>query len=249
MNLKQAEEFYKQYNGMEFHMSREKLPEYREFCALNIADSVKKQWRCERWNEYYACFPYEDMETAVYIFATLLDFMPPEPEYFSMMKETAERIETLLDSRQAGYVVHEIVGKNAYKGHGGLIELCCKNGCKDMAEDLIRLAIRLIDKAAEDSDIYLLSVRSYLVDVCELYGLELCNNTKKKLIRENGEHLFKYYYRGAQEGNGFAMGELGKYYRDGIGCEKNLDLAKMWMERAYEKGNKMIYPYLRELIT
>lgn len=247
MDIKQAEEFYKQYNGLEFHMCREEPPKYQQFCALNIAGSLKEQWRCERWDQYYAGFPYEDMKKAVYVFATMLGFMPPKPEYLKAMKEIAERIEKLLNPEQAGYMAHEIVGRNASKGHGGLIELCCKNECQDMTEDLVGLAIRLIEKAAEDSQVNLLSARRYLVDVCELYGLELCSHIKHKLIRENGEHLFQYYYKGAHEGNGFSMGELGKYYRDGIGCEKDLELAKMWMERAYEKGNKMIYPQLRAL--
>lgn len=41
----------------------------------------------------------------------------------------------------------------------------------------------------------------------------------------------------------FSMGELSKCYRDGIGCEADSKLAEIWMNRAYEKGNKMIYPH------
>lgn len=247
MDIKKAEEFYKQYNGMEFHMCREDQIKYQQFCALGISDTIKEQWKCEMWNQYYEQFPYDDMEKAIFMFRTMRDCMLKRRNFFEKMREIVKRCETLVNSKQASYFAKSITGNNSSKGHGGLIELCCKGECYDMAQDMVEIALRLIEKAAQDSKVSLLSVRKYLVDVCELYDLSLLGATKEQLMQADDEERFNYYYEGAYNGNGFSMGELGKCYRDGIGCEVDLKLAKNWMERAYEKGNKMIYPHLQEL--
>lgn len=47
MTLKEAEEFFKKYDGHAFHMGREEYDMYREFNHMDIVESTKEQWRQE----------------------------------------------------------------------------------------------------------------------------------------------------------------------------------------------------------
>ena len=47
MTLKEAEEFFKKYDGHAFHMGREEYDMYREFNHMDIVESTKDQWRQE----------------------------------------------------------------------------------------------------------------------------------------------------------------------------------------------------------
>lgn len=47
MTLKEAEEFFKKYDGHAFHTAREEYDMYREFNHMDIVESTKEQWRQE----------------------------------------------------------------------------------------------------------------------------------------------------------------------------------------------------------
>ncbi len=47
MTLKEAEEYFKRFDGHPFHMGREEPEMYREFCDMDIPEATKEQWRQE----------------------------------------------------------------------------------------------------------------------------------------------------------------------------------------------------------
>lgn len=51
MDVKEAEAFFKHYEGHAFHMGREEYDRYREFENLDISKDTKEQWRQELLEE------------------------------------------------------------------------------------------------------------------------------------------------------------------------------------------------------
>lgn len=53
MNQKEAKEFFKRYNGLEYHMFHDETQKYNEYRRLHLSKSVLEDWRQELINE---CF-------------------------------------------------------------------------------------------------------------------------------------------------------------------------------------------------
>ena len=56
------------------------------------------------------------------------------------------------------------------------------------------------------------------------------------LDEKNYEKSFEWYKKAAEYGDAFAMFKLGLYYYEGIGTERNIDLATRWLTKNTEKG-------------
>ena len=59
---------------------------------------------------------------------------------------------------------------------------------------------------------------------------------------------FHWYKKAANNGNIIAMSNLGYYYKNGNGVEKDINKAIYWYKKAAEQGYKFAQGYLEELI-
>ena len=53
----------------------------------------------------------------------------------------------------------------------------------------------------------------------------------------SGEKPFRWYKRAADLGNKQAQKKVGRFYRDGKGCRKNLALAEKWLKKSADQGS------------
>ena len=56
-------------------------------------------------------------------------------------------------------------------------------------------------------------------------------------MKQDSVQALELYKRGAEKGNAVAMMNLAKMYRQGKGCEVNLQKAIIYFSKAAEKGN------------
>ena len=87
----------------------------------------------------------------------------------------------------------------------------------------------------------MLQSRGYLVDVIEHYRIEESAAYLNQLREEDNIDLFNYYKKGVEDEktDAFAMWKLGNHYLEGKGCEKNNDLAIIWLTKAADRGHPL----------
>lgn len=54
MNILEAKAFFKEYNGLEFHMCHDDTRKYQEYRLLHITEISKNRWRREIIGEIFA---------------------------------------------------------------------------------------------------------------------------------------------------------------------------------------------------
>lgn len=93
---------------------------------------------------------------------------------------------------------------------------------------------KLFLKKAEENSITLTSVRGYLTDVIDYYGIVESKDFIVDLREKSYSDHFNYFRKGAHEGNKYSMKMLSICYKEGKGCITDLDKAKYWEQKAKE---------------
>ena len=74
-------------------------------------------------------------------------------------------------------------------------------------------------------------------------GRKVTFDEKRQIVRWTIEHN-NNYKAAAEKGNKYAQHNIAFCYWDGMGVEKNNDLAIMWMRRSAEQGYEKAYKAL-----
>lgn len=85
--------------------------------------------------------------------------------------------------------------------------------------------VRLLDQAANDG----VTSSRYRIALCRIYGFFGC----KKNVQQ-GVPIIREF---ATNGDSDAMQQMGILYENGLGVERNYDVARDWFEKAAAKGN------------
>ena len=114
MTLKEAEIFFKRYNGHGFHMLREESKVYREYNQLGISKKQEDIWREQKIEEYHECI-YSEKEKAWVYFGHIIEMM------HDLTEVSDELLERLLDAlwqiseldvRQRILAMEDMAGRN-----------------------------------------------------------------------------------------------------------------------------------------
>ena len=128
MTFEQAKEFFREYNGLSFHMHREEPEKAAQFDALNISDEQKDQWRLEMANEYLDKINCDDprcwsrFSTLTSILASIKSFKDKQEDMF--IKAIEKQIGC--DEMSRTISLETICGRS-YDYHDGVIAFFRKN--------------------------------------------------------------------------------------------------------------------------
>ena len=231
LSIEQAKRYFISMGCSHFHLSRECFQRRDEYYALKISRDLELQWLKEEFERQLSEINSDNLEHLCWMYSGLKDMMVRDNFYLDKMIEVTDKIQDFLPTDQIHIVLSAIIGNNASKGKGGLIERSFQLDRLDLVYKFTVHAKYLLEKA-ELAKISLPFIRGNFVDVVEYLKLKEDSTYLKQLREKDNFEKFKYYQNGAEEGNKYSMKKLAEYYRNGIGCEKNIEKAEMWQKRA-----------------
>lgn len=121
MTLKEAEDFFKRYNGQGFHMLREEADAYKKYNQLQISGKQEDMWRLQIIEEQY-CFIQSDKENAWGWFGNIIEIIhgleETKDETLEQLMNSLKYISEL-DVRQRILVMEHMAGKPSGQNNGG----------------------------------------------------------------------------------------------------------------------------------
>jgi len=230
-NIEQAKRYFISMGCSHFHLTREHPQRAKEYYALDIDRDIELQWLKEEFERQLSEINSDNLEHLCWRYSSLKDMMVRDNFYLDKMIEVTDKIQDFLPTDQIRIILSAIIGNNATKGKEGLIERSFQLDRLDLVYKFIAHAKSLLEKA-ERAEIPLPFIRGDFVDVVEYLKLKEDNTYLKQLREKDNFENFKYSQNGAEEGNKYSMKKLAEYYRNGIGCKKNIEQAEMWQKRA-----------------
>ncbi len=129
MTLEQAREFFRQFNGSSFHMSREEPQLLKQFEEMNISNEQKDQWRLQLAQEYLDSINRDNPQSWS-LFSRLTEVLKPVKTFTDrqedMIIEAIER-QTGSDLLTRTISLETICGRT-YDYHDGIIAYFRKMG-------------------------------------------------------------------------------------------------------------------------
>lgn len=232
-DIEQAKKYFIAMGCSHFHMTREYPQRAKEYIALDIDPEIESEWRKEEFEKKLGNFQtIKPSEYGAYL--RNLDSMIERKEfYLERLFELVIKIQEKLPNEQIGFILSTIIGNNGTKSKGGLIQKSYDLKRKDLAEKFYT-QVKLLFKIASDNSIKLTFAYGNLIDVIEHYKIIESVDYLLKLREKNDTESFEYFKTGAEEGNKYSMNKLSDCYREGKGCEMNIEKAKFWKLKANE---------------
>jgi len=233
-DLEEARKYFIAMGCSHFHMTREYPQRYKEYRALDIDPSIESEWIKEEFENKLDDFPnIQPSEYGPYLRS--LDSMIERKEfYLERLFELVIEIQEKLPLEQIGYVLSTIIGNNGTITKGGLIQKSYDLKRKDLA-DRFYAQVKLLFRLAIDNSIKLTFAYGNLLDLIEYYKIDESNEYLIKLRDKSDTESFEYFKTGAEEGNKYSMNKLSECYREGKGCEMNIEKSKFWELKATER--------------
>lgn len=151
-----AKEMFKKYDCSSFCMARENLDLYEYYQSLHISKEQETIWRKEQLEEYslqlMECKSKTKTKEIVYRMYGLVENLK-DKESVSFIKSSIEAVLDELDEKTKLYIAHTIIGKAVIRARDGLIFISYDIGEKQMAEDFLILALRLLDEASKNEEL------------------------------------------------------------------------------------------------
>lgn len=245
-NTEQAKKYFLSMGCSHFHMSRESFDRYDEYCTFQISDETENMWRREQIEKEFCNFPYEDPIVMASAFSNISAMIFVEKNYLNKLVLLAKEISDNIPIQQINVFLGDIIGRNATKTHGGLIQLAMSQDHKDIAIQLSNICLKLFGKISSSGE-ECVSLRGYYVDVAQAFNLDINKSILKRLLNEDEEVSYHYYLDGAKSGNIFSMYKAGVYALEGKGCDVDLEIAKYWLEKAASNGHEDAKRALRKI--
>jgi len=210
LSIEQAKHYFISMGCSHFHLCREDSRRAEEYYALKISDYIESQWRKETFERSLSEINSCDAKDLWWKYSHLASLMEKDCFYIEKMMEVTDQIWDLFPTHQIRLALDTIIGNNASKAKGGLIQKSFELDRLDLGNRFVAHAKTLLEKA-EKAEIPLTFIRGSFVDVIEYFNLEE-NDTYLKQLREKDDFdNFNYYQKGAEEGNKFSMKMLEKY--------------------------------------
>jgi len=232
-DIEQAKKYFIAMGCSHFHMTREYPQRAKEYITLDIDPEIESEWRKEEFEKRIENF--QTIKPSDYgAYLRNLDSMIERKEfYLERLFELVIKIQEKLPNEQIGYVLSTIIGNNGTKSKGGLIQKSYDLKRKDLAEKFYT-QVKLLFKIASDDSTKLTFAYGNLLDVIEHYRIDESDEYLLKLREKNDTESFEYFKIGAEEGNKYSMNKLSDCYREGKGCEMNVEKANFWKLKANE---------------
>ncbi|MDE6470900.1 MAG: hypothetical protein K2L19_07785 [Eubacterium sp.] len=164
MDIAEAEEFFKRFNGQSFHMCREALPEYEEFKKLNLSSDITEQWRQELLGDYFSRL-FADVEDVWWIHSCIIDILK------STSTNLTENCKKLLDAmakmtelnnRHKVIIIENMAGRTEPQEDGGVYLICRRTRLAKKMNKTMKLLIHSYSSDDIDMDErYYIAVESY----------------------------------------------------------------------------------------
>ena len=146
-NIEQAKRYFISMGCSHFHLTREHPQRAKEYYALDIDRNIELQWLKEEFERQLSEINSDDLEHLWWKYSRLKDMMVKDNFYLEKMMEATEKIQNILPIDQIHLVLHTaIIGNNATKGKGGLIQRACELNRLDLAYKFITYTKFFIEK-------------------------------------------------------------------------------------------------------
>lgn len=229
--LEQAKRYFISMGCSHFHLDREDFDRAKEYRSFKISSSIESAWRQEEFDKKLYNFFDTDKSELGFAFSSLADISETTDYYLQHLADLTIQIIDKISNEQIRIVLSTIIGNDSTNTHGGLIQNAYGIRRKDLRNNFIKCALTLIDRADKEN-IDITFLRTNLADIIYYFKITELNDTAIKLRQKDDIYGFKYYEKGAMEGNKFAMNILSKYYREGKGCKIDKEKAKYWEQKA-----------------
>jgi len=226
-NIDQAERYFKLMGCSHFHMMRENPQRNEEYKNLDIDPSIESEWIKEEFERKINNFHKIESKDIGVFFSSLVSLIERKEYYLEKLIVLTEKINELINPEQLTHVLTQIIGSNATKPKGGLIQKSYDLKRNDLAHTYYKHAKSMLKKL-ELTFKPTPFVRGNLIDVIEHYGINENSEFIEKLRLKNYYENYSYYKKGAERRNKYSIKMLSEYYRDGKGCQKDLVKAEFW---------------------
>ncbi|MCL5130602.1 hypothetical protein [Algibacter sp. L4_22] len=234
-NIDQAESYFKLMGCSRFHMMRENPQRNEEYKKLDIDPSIESEWIKEEFEKKISNFHKIETKHIGVFYSSLVSLIERKEFYLEKLVELTQEINNRVNREQLPLILTQIIGNNATKSRGGLIQ----KSYDLKRPDLAVLYYEQVKSIFEKIELYYFKptpfIRGYLVDVIEYFGIDADNDFIEKLRLKNYFENFNYYKKEADRRNVNAMKILSEYYREGKGCQKDIVKAEFWELKLKEK--------------
>lgn len=149
MTLKDAKQFYMQYDCSAFAMAREDLPKYKEYKKLHISSLVEKKWQNEAIKKI--CLDIKNSKSVI-AFNKLYDLSVKfrDKEKLDGLLDALKDIEDGLTYIQKVIVAETIIGRGELITRSGMIYWAYDLNRNDVALALLQKVFEYLDMQTED---------------------------------------------------------------------------------------------------
>lgn len=151
MNLKEAEEFFKKYNGHGYHMWHDDPVKNRQFDNMRISPELMEQWRQELIQDFFEHIL--DCPEEIWLrHGNLLDVIKSTKtnleENCNKLLDVMEEFHTL-DKRQKVLIIENMAGRTNPQEDGGCYLVCAKT---DLRERMHNIMLKIMDFECTSND-------------------------------------------------------------------------------------------------
>jgi hypothetical protein len=170
MTLEQAEQLFKWFGCMHYHMWHDETEKYEQYKSLNISEVTEKCWAIEEFNRQYNEFAIEPQEEIWWKFDKIVSLSKilKENEYFVKMIELTNRVIDFIPLNDIPIMISEITGNSGSETHGGLIQYVVEINNVILAKEFIDIVNLLLEKANKEN-IDVDCQKQYLDDILKAY--------------------------------------------------------------------------------
>ncbi|MBQ6464939.1 MAG: hypothetical protein IJJ43_01550 [Oscillospiraceae bacterium] len=148
MTIEEAEQFYKRYDGLGFHMWREEPERAEAFKALHISPEIKTKWDDDLIRQAFKML-WDKREKTWWVHSRLIKLIGrnPREEYIDRFLSEMEKMKTL-DKWSKVIIIENMAGRDRALT-GGCRLICKESG---QAERMDRIMRELMDFACTEDD-------------------------------------------------------------------------------------------------
>ena len=226
-NLEQAKRYFISMGCSHFHLSRENPKKTDEYRALDIDPSIESEWIKEEFENRIENYHSINPNDLGQYFSSLASIIERKDFYLEKLLELTYKINESIKPDQLKFVLSVIIGNNATKTKGGLIQKSYDLKRKDLANEFYNLAKQIL-KVSDVNSTSIPFIRGSLLDLIEHYKIQDSKEFISELRNKDYSENFNYYKIFAEKGNKHALKIISECYRQGKGCEIDIEKAKFW---------------------
>lgn len=154
MNMKEAEIYFKRYDGHGFHMYREEPGQYERYKALKISPEIEEQWRQEIIQTVFQSF-FEDPQKVRVQHSRIIEIVmgtKTQVENNCLHLLTLMEQLSFLDTRQITLIIEKMAGRTDPRMDGGCYLICSRTSLHEKMNSVMQNLIQNALDSREISD-------------------------------------------------------------------------------------------------